>query len=334
MRRWFTRSPEPDTSALGSAALAQTLARGALVPAGCVGVVCDKGGPVRRVSSGSRADCGEHEWALCFHPGPYSADLLPFASAPELGLRLTFGIDSADPRLARQRFDLYLASEAPDGVALASFCALLDATLQRELAQGNLELPPCTTAAEWEAFRAALNELLYTRFGISVADCLPVDLGESVDYAQLLLARATPAGQAPGAVPVRQLAPPDDAQALRRLFLELPTVTSALRLVNLPPGQVLFRLHQALLQRLANVSLSVSTMPALSLAAPGVILDSASVQQRARHSVQALAALDEAWALLARARIAPAVDLDAVFDEADRIVANLELACAARRATP
>jgi len=141
----FSRRPEPDTSALGSAALAQTLAGGALVPSGCVGVVFDQGGRTRRVPAGSRADGGEHERALCFHPGPYSADLMPFAAAPELGLRLIFGVDSADPRLAQQRFDLFLASEAPAGMALTDLCALLEAALQRELAQGNLALPPCTS---------------------------------------------------------------------------------------------------------------------------------------------------------------------------------------------
>jgi len=328
----FTRRPEPDTSALGSAALAQTLAGGALVPSGCVGVVFDQGGRTRRVHAGGRADCGEHEQALCFHPGPYSADLLPFCAAPELGLRLTFGVDSADPRLAQQRFDLFLASEAPAGVALAELCALLETTLQHELAQGNLELPPCTSHDEWDAFRAALNELLYTRFGLAVGDCVPVDLGESVDYAQLLLARAAEQrAAAPVESPAAVPAPPDDARAMRRLFLELPCVTSALRLIALPPGPDLFRRHQDVLQRLAQLALSVTTMPALELAAPGVRLDTHSQSARARHSEAAVTALNEAWALLARAN---AGDADALLGDAERIVANLELACAARRVVP
>jgi hypothetical protein len=328
----FTRRAQPDTSALGSAALAQTLAGGALVPHGCVGVVFDQGGRTRRVQAGGRADCGEHEQALCFHPGPYSADLLPFAAAPELGLRLTFGVDSADPRIAQQRFDLFLASEAPAGVALAELCALLDTTLQRELAQGNLDLPPCTSLDEWDAFRAGLNQLLYTRFGLAVVDCVPVDLGESVDYAKLLLARAaTQRVAVPAQSPMAAPAPPDDARCMRRLFLELPCVTSALRLVALAPGADLFRRHQELLQRLAQLTLSVSTMPALELAAPGVRLDAQSQSARARHSAAAVAALDEAWALLARAN---AGDSEALLGEGGRIVANLELACAARRVVP
>jgi len=323
----------PDTATLGASALALPLAAGAPVPANCIGVVFDKGGRTRRVGAGGRVDGGEHERAICFHPGPYSADLLPFQAAPELGLRLTFVVDSPDPRVAQQRFDLYLASEAADGVQLAAFCALIETALQRELAQGNLELPPCTSLDEWDAFRAGLNQLMYTRFGLAVEDCVPVDLGEAVDYAQLLLARAALPQEQGAAAKFDAATPPDDAQAMRRLFLELPCVTSALRLVALPPGQTLFRQHHELLQRLSQVSLSIATMPALELAAPGVALDPARQASRARHANAAVIALDEAWALLARLALTPAVDLDAVFDEADRIVANLELHSAARRAT-
>jgi len=243
-------------------------------------------------------------------------------------------VDRADPRVAQQRFDLYLASEAADGVQLAAFCALIETALQRELAQGNLELPPCTSLDEWDAFRAGVDQLMYTRFGLAVEDCVPVDLGDAVDYAQVLLARAVPAQERAVAAPAAASAPPDDAQAVRRLFLELPCVTSALRLVALPPGQSLFRKHQELLQRLSQVSLSIATMPALELAAPGVTLDAAQQASRARHASDAVAALDEGWALLARLALTPAAELDAVLDEADRIVANLELHSAARRATP
>lgn len=324
----------PETAALGASALALPMPAGALVPAGCIGIAFDKGGRTRRIGAGSRIDSGEHERAACFHPGPYSADLLPFQAAPELGLRLTFAVDSADPRLAQQRFDLYLASEAADGVLLGAFCSLIEATLQRELAQGNLELPPCTSLEEWDAFRAGLNQLMYTRFGLTVEDCVPVDLGDSVDYAQLLLARATPA-PGPGARSAPDAADaPDDAKAMRRLFLELPCVTSALRQVALPPGQALFHKHQELLQRLTQAGLSAATMPALELAAPGVLLDGAQQAARARHTSRAVAALDEAWALLARVALTPATELENVFDEADRIVANLELHSAARRALP
>ena len=321
-----------DTSALGTRALALALPSGAVVPAGCVGVVFDKGGRTRRVAQGGRIGLEAHEGACCFHPGPYRADLAPFAAAPELGLRLSFAIDAPDPRVAQQRFDLYLVSEAAGGVTTEQIAQAMQSALQRELAQGNLELPACTTLAEWNTFRAGLNQLLYTRFGVVVDDCIPVDLGESVDYAQLLLARAAVVElQAPQATAAPGPEAVTDGQALRRLFLELPCVTSALRLAGLPRGQALFRQHQALLQRLDQVSLSVSTMPALELAAPGQVLGPEHQQRRARHSGAALGALDEAWALLARLSLAGADQVESLLDEADRIVSNLEQQLGARR---
>ncbi|SHG99115.1 hypothetical protein [Massilia sp. CF038] len=332
----FARNRPTATAALGADTLAQALARGAVVPPSCVGVIFDQGGQTRRVEAGTRIDCGVHEQAACFHPGPYQSDLVPFAAAPELGLRLTFALDRPDPRVARQRFDLFLASEAAEGIALAAFCQLLEAAVQRELAQGNLELPPCTSLDEFDVFRSGLNQLLYTRFGVSVADCVPVDLG-AVDYAQLLLARAhasAPNAPAHSAIAEAHPVTPDDAAALRRLFLELPCVTSALRLLVLPPGQALFRQHQGLLHRLAQLNLEIATMPALALAAPGVTLAPKQQRLRALHSVAALATLDEAWALLARLTLAAPADLADALDQAERIVANLELQCAARRLTP
>jgi uncharacterized protein YktB (UPF0637 family) len=76
-------------------------------------------------------------------------------------------------------------------------------------------------------------------------------------------------------------------------------------------------------------------MPALALAAPNEALAAAEQLRRARHSRRAVAALDEAWALLARMKHAVAELPQAIglLDEADRIVANLECDCAARRAT-
>ena len=118
-----------------------------------------------------------------------------------------------------------------------------------------------------------------------------------------------------------------DAQAMRRLFLELPGVSSALRLADLPPGPLQFGQRQALLQRLDQVALSVATMPALALAAPRQALATALVKARARHAAAAAAAVDEAWATVAR--LAGAANVD----DADRIVANLEHHCAGRRTT-
>lgn len=323
--------PAPDTAALGTRALAMPMPSGAVVPQGCVGVAFDKGGRTRRIAQGGRFNLEAHESACCFHPGPYSADLLPFASAPELGLRLNFAIDAPDPRVAQQRFDLFLTCEAGAGVTLAAIAEAMQAALQRELAQGHLDLPPCTSLAEWNTFRAGLNRLLYTRFGLIVDDCVPVDLGESVDYAQILLTRAVPvAASAPAAAPA---APPalSDAQAMRRLFLELPCVMCALRLAVLPQGQAQFRQHQELLQRLDQVSLSACTMPALELAAPGQVLGADQQARRAHHSRAAVAALDEAWALLARLSLADGQPLASLFDDADRIVANLEFHSSERR---
>ena len=327
----FKRAPStaaPDSAALGTRTLATTISSGDLVAPDCIGVVFDHAGRTRRIESGGRIDCAPHESACCFHPGPYRADLLPFAQAPELGLRLDFAIDAPDPRVAQQRFDLYLASEAAGSVSLAAITDAMQAALQRELAQGNLDLPPCTTPAEWDSFRAGLNQLLYTRFGVSVDDCIPVDLGERVDYAQIMLARAEAPAAPAVVVPVRVDPQPSDAQALRRLFLELPSITCALRLVELPPGQALFRQHQDLLQRLDLVGVSVASMPTLELAAPGQALAPEQQAHRARHSAAAEVALDEAWALLARSSLA---GLEPLLDDADRIVANLELHSGARR---
>jgi hypothetical protein len=308
------KRPAPAATALGVSTLAQRMAPSALVPQGCIGVVFDKAGATRRVKQGGRINLDKHEGAFCFHPGPYAVDLTPFAAAPEMGLRLDFAVDAPDPRVAQQRFDLYLASEGGESVQLADFGAAIDNALQRELAQGNLELPPCTSIDEWNLFRSGLNQLLYQRFGVTVEDCVPVEL--DVDYAQLL--RVPAAQPEPAAIhaPLKL----SDAQALRRLFLELPRVTSALRLSDTSP----FRQQQDLLQRLDIVTLLIDTMPSLALAAPGKPLPGAHQELRTQHSNAAVAALDEAWALLARPFL---------FDDADRIVANLEHHCAGRRAT-
>lgn len=370
----FRRADKPvlaDAAALGHTMLALALPATCAVPPGCVGLIVDAGGRTRRLAPGSRATLADGERVSCFHPGPYTADLLPFAAAPELGLRLSYAIDGPDPRVHQQRFDLYLASETDGQLGAATLAVAIEAALQRELAQGNLDLPPCTTLDEWNAFRAGLNQLLYMRFGLTVDDCLPVDLGDTVDYAQLLLARAADAAiaadaakgadaviaadaaaadGASGAIVASAGAPLaqgavtrngtvlaaagtrcSDAAALRRLFLELPCVMSALRLAVLPPGQAMFRAHHALLQRLDLACLAVTTMPALDLSAPGAPLDAAQQARRSAHSLLAAGALDEAWALLARLRLAPAAQLEVLFDEADRIVANLEAALAARR---
>jgi hypothetical protein len=92
--------------------------------------------------------------------------------------------------VSQQRFDLYLYSETAGRLALADFASAAEMALQAELAQGALDLPPCTTLEEWHAFRAGLNQLLYTRYGVTVDDCVPVDLGDQIDYATVLQHRA------------------------------------------------------------------------------------------------------------------------------------------------
>lgn len=375
------RRQPTDTSALGRSQIAQRLDQGDIAPGVCCVVIFNPGGYARRAAAG-KVNCAEGESVFCFHPGPYSVDLTPFAAAPELGLRLQFVIDAADPRVTQQRFDLFLYSEAEAGLDVDGMRWRIEAAVRTELAQGSLELPACTTLDEWNAFRAGLNQLLYTRFGVTVDDCVPVDLGDGVDYADILAERALRAAAAaapapdgpdsaasgagaavpaasgdgaatPGATaagtgpqgwetpgyvagkvgPAAGLPPADsDARSMRRLFLELPALTTALRLAPLPAGPGPFQAQQALLQRLALLKLGVDTMPSLAWAAPDQPLEAVQQARRSRNSTAAVAALDEAWSLLARLQLAVPVQWAELSDEADRICANLEQALALRRA--
>jgi len=350
-----------DTSALGVSALAMVVPAGSAIAAGCTAVLIDQGGHTRRLAEAAgRLAPAPNEVAWLFRPGPYQFDLRPFTAAAELGLRLRILIDSADPRASQQRFDLYLASEAGGAdttvlgvLSSSAFFAAIEDAVQRELAQGHLDLPPCTSLAEWNAFRSGLDRLLYVRFGVTVDECLPVDLGDTVDFAAILKSRvpvpleqaapdpAPPASTAAVKV-VPAPAPLDDARALRRLFLELPYMMVALRLAVLPRGQDQFQRHQDLLRRLDLASLSVTTMPALGVSAPGVALDAVNQVRRIAYSRQACRSLDEAWALLARLQREDESDaasssceaaIAALFDDAARIVANLETDLAGRRAS-
>jgi hypothetical protein len=340
----MARASAFDAAGLGTDVIARPIGSGCALPGGAVGVAVSASGHTRRVGAGGRIVLAAGEAGWCFHPGPYGCELVPFGAAPEIGLRLHFAIDSPDPRMTQQRFDLLLASEGAGELTLPVLAGRIEAALQRELAQGNLALPPCTTLDEWNAFRGGFNQLLYTRFGVTVDDCVPVDLAGTRDFARELAARAL-APLAPAAQDARAAAPApaaqvqdkvqdevqDDARALRRLFLELPCVMCGVRQAALPQGQALFRQQQALLQRLDLVCLAASTMPTLGLAAPGQPLDAENRARRARHSVRAAGALDEAWALLARLERAGDEGLDLLFDEADRIVANLEYELAERK---
>lgn len=150
-----------------------------------------------------------------------------------------------------------------------------------------------------------------------------------------------------------------DARALRRLFLELPAWSAGVRLLALPSGMAAAR--RDLLQRCALAALDVNTMPALAWSAPNRPLAAASQARRAAHSAAAVQALEQAWALLARWRLATqgaataataggamqtalsaqggatattacAAVQAALLDEADRLMANLTFHLAARRA--
>ena len=183
------RRTATDTAGLGSVVIAMRLEDGDVAPADCRVVAFNAAGYARRLPAG-RVARGEGETVYCYHPGPYHVELTPFAAAPELGLRLQFVVDAADPRVAQQRFDLLLHSEAGPQLRLADFGAAIEQALQLALRQGGLDLPPCTALDEWHGFRAGLNQLLYTRFGVTVDDCFPVDMGERIDFAATLRARA------------------------------------------------------------------------------------------------------------------------------------------------
>ena len=304
-------------------------------------VVVGADGRARRLLAARRIEARDGETAYAFHPGPYTVDLMPFESAPELGLRTSFAIDAPDPQASQQRFELYLAAEVAGRLGLDELAAAIEGALRHELATGGLELPPCTTLDEWNAFRQGLNQLLYMRFGVTVDDCVPVDLGDSRDYARELAARAQRQAEVdPAAMTTASPAPAperfdpalEDAKALRRLFLELPCLMCGVRLAAMPAAQAQFQRQQALLQRLDLVSVGVNAMPALALAAPGQPLDADNQLRRARHSRRACVSLDEGWALLARLRQAGEAALPQLYDDAERIVANLEADCAGRRA--
>lgn len=351
------RAPRTDLAGLGDTLVAHACVAGDVAPAGTTLLVFAANGQARRQLAG-KVVLADAERAWCFHPGPYTLTLLPFAAAPEWGLQLRVVVDAANPRVAQQRFDLFLYSEVAQGLALVQLQERLQAGLQLALTQGVLELAPATTLEEWHAFRAGFNQLLYTRFGLTVDDCVPVDLAPQADYAAQLRARAIPVPISIAAMPAvapthaagrpveaaRPAAPaapashvrPDaqaDAIGLRRLFLELPALRSGLRLLEVPAAADAFEAHQALLLRLGMASLNVQSMPTLGWAAPDQALPLAQQQRRIGHTLLSLQALDEGWSMLAQWQRAGS-DTSAwrlLLDQADRVCANLEMGLAGRR---
>lgn len=447
---WFSLRGKPSANTgaiadLGVGMVALRLDAGDVAPPGTVVVMFGASGQARRLAPGKVAS-SPGDTVFCFHPGPYTVDLAPFAAAPEWGLRVRLLVDAPNPHAEQQRFDLFLYAEHHEQggqLSLADLGAALQTALQGELAQGALDLPPCTTLAEWHAFRAGFNQLLYTRYGLTVDDCVPVDLGGQVDFADVLRARALAASVAaddamqaalalhtmsalpptgvpdapptepalqplspavsqsdpqaapqsgsqpiskpisrptkqpiaqstaptalsatadaasqtatqpafystpPATEPEPRLQPepptqpppkqPDahthqDAASLRRLFVELPVLSRHLRLLVLPEGPSIFQAHQSLLLRLDMASLNVDTMPSLAWAAPDQPLGAADQARRTAATAIAVAALDEAWSLLARLHLAVSEEWTALLHEADRVCANLETGLALRRA--
>jgi len=335
------KAAHPDLPELGRTIIALACEAGSVAPDGSTLVLCGANGQTRRQAAG-KVTLAQGERAWCFHAGPYTLDLLPFAAAPEWGLRLRVLVDAADPRVAQQRFDLMLQSEVAQKLTGEQLRVALQSALQSALALGILDLPPCTTVEEWHAFRAGLNQLVYTRFGLTVDDCVPTDLAPQADYAAILRGRAI----APLAAPVPLLITPaapqpvagaiaygadEDASGLRRLFIELGPLCSGLRLLELPAGGSTFQLHQALLLRLGMASLNASSMPSLGWAAPDQPLPVLQQQRRIGSTLLAVQALDEAWAVLARMQLARSSEWLALLDEAERICANLETGLAGRR---
>lgn len=151
-------------------------------------------------------------WAL--HALPLRCLVTPFPAAPEIGLRLDYCFDAAGDR---ERFALLLAAEGDWLLSTASVAAGMQLAVQGALQMGTLELPPCTSDEEWHAFRAGLNELVYTRFGLVVEDCVPVDLHPASDFAlQLGAATAVPfAAAAPTATSGPAAVPAPSADAVR-----------------------------------------------------------------------------------------------------------------------
>ena len=230
------RKQATDTGGLGVTLIALRLDEGDVAPVHSTVVVFNAAGHARRSVAG-KVSCEQGESVFCFHPGPYTVDLVPFTAAPEWALRLRFVIDAANPRVTQQRFDLYLYSETAGRLALADFGAAVEMALQAELAQGALDLPPCTSLEEWHAFRAGLNQLMYTRYGVTVDDCVPVDLGEQVDFAAVLKARAPATEPVPAPLPEPVLAAAPTPAAATHTISGLPTPAAERRQLSTAPPE-------------------------------------------------------------------------------------------------
>lgn len=333
------------------------------VPPDCIGIVIAPDGTATRHAAGQTL-CPPWQKAFLVTTTPQRCRLCLHPACPEIQLDLRYVLDSADPRLAHQRFDLFLASEIGQDYSCDALATQLQTLLQAEMANGDLDCHPQMSLPEWMRFRALLERWLYIRFGLTVEDCALVDAGETLDYAQILLARAaaaaenrasrdsvralppaqasaepfpapTPDWDAPPAPPARhpQHAGSDQGQ-LRRLFLELPEFMLGWRALNPPPA--FFALQQSVLQRLSRLKVTVAAMPALTLAAPKQPLAPWQIAMRSHAMHDAMRAWEQAWALLARLQPGSEVawSQPAGLDSIERIFANFEHALVQRAQIP
>ncbi len=256
------------------------------------------------------------------HRGPYTAKILPQADIPELALHLQLVIDQLDNAVAEARFALFLHSELIEELSLTELTRRIQECVNAQVAQGYLLIDTCPSAAEWQEYRAQLEKLLFTRFGLSVEDCLPVDLAEQVDYASQLIAQELAVASAEITEPSAQLTPVKHSTIFprhlteiavsRRMFLELPALCRQWRALAWPRDVALFARLQAVAQRMDLLEAHYASPP--------------TALQR-RQAQQLFLTLEQAWALLARLQLVNFAVAEAV--QSDAHMAEIEALCTA-----
>jgi hypothetical protein len=290
----MARAPAFDACRTGQDRSRWPLPRAAAA-AGCQAVVVAADGRTRRVSAGGRIGAGEGETGLVLPSRPLHCR--PGAVCRRARDRPAHQLRDRRPGPAR---DPAALRPLPGAKGRAADAGRLARRASRRAAartgQGNLELPPCTTLDEWNAFRQGFNQLLYMRFGLTVDDCVPVDLATAATMRANWRARAR--GQAelfrlrrrrrrllrrrgPRAS-IRRPKTPGAAPPVPRTAL--PDVR--LRLAALPARAGPVPRQQALLQRLDLACRWPRHHAGAGLAAPGQPLGRQQLR-RARHSRRA-----------------------------------------------
>lgn len=268
--------------------------------------------------------------AYLVHRGPYTLEILPQVDVPELALRLQLVIDQLENHVAEARFALFLRSEDRAEMSLAELASRIQDCINTQLAQGYLLIETCPSATEWQNYRALLEKMLFTRFGFSLENCLPVDLAEQIDYASQLIAQenaphiATAAKLAETEVLVAEpisnnvntanAAKPSRLERVavsRRMFLELPTLCREWRLLPWPSDLANYARLQKVAQRMDLLEARYASPPA--------DLQLAQAQQLA-------ITLEQAWALLARLQLASATQLSSHMLEIEALCTAWEAA--------